>query len=157
MSESFNSNDEKFMNEAIDLAVKAFEAGDVPVGAVVVKDDEIIGRGFNKKEFIKDASAHAEILALQDTAKNTGDWRLNNCTLYSTTEPCIMCAGAILHFRIKEVVFGIREPKFGGVLSNANLFDLDTLNHKVKYRYGLLSGKITDLMQDFFRKIRLGA
>jgi len=152
--EKFYLNDKRFMDEAVKLAFKAFQTGDVPVGAVVVKDDEIIGRGFNKKELTKDASAHAEMLALQEAAKYLGDWRLNLCTLYSTTEPCIMCAGAILHFRISEVVFGVREPKFGGVLSNASLFDLDTLNHRVKYRYGLESEVITKLMKDFFRKIR---
>lgn len=154
MSEEFDVNDKKFMDEAVKLAFEAFQSGDVPVGAVVVKDGEIIGRGFNKKELTKDASAHAEMLALQEAAKYVGDWRLNSCVLYSTTEPCIMCAGAVLHFRINEVVFGVREPKFGGVLSNVNLFDLDTLNHRVKYRYGLESELITKLMKDFFRKIR---
>lgn len=154
MSESFDLNDKRFMDEAVKLAFKAFQTGDVPVGAVVVKDSVIIGRGFNKKELTKDASAHAEMLALQEAAKYLGDWRLNLCTLYSTTEPCIMCAGAVLHFRISEVVFGVREPKFGGVLSNANLFDLNTLNHRVKYRYGLESEVITKLMKDFFRIIR---
>ncbi|MEC9492662.1 nucleoside deaminase [Flexistipes sp.] len=154
MSENFDLNDKKFMDEAVKLAFKAFRSGDVPVGAVVVKEGEIIGRGFNKKELTSDASAHAEMLALQESARYLGDWRLNSCVLYSTTEPCIMCAGAILHFRISEVVFGISEPKFGGVLSNVNLFDLDTLNHSVKYRYGLESETITKLMKDFFRKIR---
>jgi len=154
VSENFDLNDKKFMEEAVKLAFKAFRSGDVPVGAVVVKEGEIIGRGFNKKELTSDASAHAEMLALQEAAKYLGDWRLNSCVLYSTTEPCIMCAGAILHFRISEVVFGVSEPKFGGVLSKVNLFDLDTLNHSVKYRYGLESEIITKLMKDFFRKIR---
>ncbi|TYB33486.1 MAG: nucleoside deaminase [Flexistipes sinusarabici] len=154
MSEKFDVNDKRLMDEAVKLAFEAFQSGDVPVGAVVVKDGEIIGRGSNKKELKKDASAHAEMLALQEAAEYLGDWRLNSCVLYSTTEPCIMCAGAILHFRISEVVFGVMEPKFGGVLSNVNLFDLDTLNHRVKYRYGLESEIITKLMKNFFRKIR---
>jgi len=151
----FSPQDEYFMDKAIEMARKAFKIGDVPVGAVVVYEGEIIGKGFNKKEFSGDASAHAEMLAMQDACKRIGDWRLLGCKLYSTAEPCLMCAGAILHFRLEEVIFGVKEYKFGGVCSKANLFDLNGLNHRVKYRGGLKSEEIATLMQEFFRNIRL--
>jgi len=142
------------MEIALEFAEKAFELGDVPVGAIVVKDEKIIGNGFNLKEKTKDPTMHAEIVAMREAAYSIGDWRLNDCTLYSTLEPCIMCAGAILHFRIKRVVFGVTEPKFGGVITKANLFDIDTLNHKVDYAYGIFEDEIKTLMKNFFRKLR---
>jgi tRNA(adenine34) deaminase len=142
------------MKYTIELAKKAFEKGDVPVGAIVVKNGDIIGEGHNEKEIFKDPTMHAELIALKNAAKYVGDWRLNDCTLYSTLEPCIMCAGAILHFRIQRVVFGVTEPKFGGVVTKAALFDIDTLNHKVRYSVGIFEEEIKELMKRFFKKRR---
>ncbi|MBZ4672592.1 MAG: CMP/dCMP deaminase zinc-binding protein [Deferribacteraceae bacterium] len=139
------------MQIALNYAKKAFDNGDVPVGAIVVKDDKIIGNGFNIKEKTKDPTQHAEIVAMREAANVIGDWRLNDCTLYSTLEPCIMCAGAILHFRINRVVFGVAEPKFGGVITKANLFDINTLNHKVDYAYGIYEEEIKSIMRLFFK------
>lgn len=144
------------MQIALDYAKKAFDNKDVPVGAIVVKNGKVIGNGFNLKEKTKDPTMHAEIVAMREAAVRVGDWRLNDCTLYSTLEPCIMCAGAILHFRIKRVVFGVPEPKFGGVITKANLFDIDTLNHQVDYAYGIYEEDIKSIMQLFFKLRRTG-
>ncbi len=152
---TFNKMEIELMKTAVSMAKTGGIEGDIPVGAVVVnKDYEIIGTGFNKKHLTKDATMHAEIIALKKAAKNMGDWRLNECSIFVTAEPCIMCAGAILHFRIKEVIFGVAEPKFGGVITKANLFDIKDLNHKVTYKYGLMTDEISQMMKDFFRKIR---
>ncbi|MEF3255427.1 MAG: nucleoside deaminase [Deferribacterales bacterium] len=132
----------------------ALKIGDIPIGAVLVKDNNIIGRGYNRKYISKNPLDHAEILALKRGSKKIGDWRLNGTTLYSTMEPCIMCAGAILHYRVSRVVFGCLEPKFGGVISNDRIFDIDTLNHKVEYSYGILEDEIKFLMKSYFREIR---
>ena len=144
-----------FMKLAVNVAKEGGAKGDIPVGAVIVDgNNEIIGSGYNCKYLTKDATMHAEIVALKNAAKKIGDWRLNDCTMYVTAEPCIMCAGAILHFRIKEVIFGVPEPKFGGVITKAKLFDIETLNHKVLYRYGLMEEEIADMMKKFFQKLR---
>ncbi|UOD35915.1 nucleoside deaminase [Deferribacteraceae bacterium V6Fe1] len=142
------------MQIALNYAKRAFENGDVPVGAIVVKSGKIIGNGFNIKEKTKDPTMHAEIVAMREAANCVGDWRLNDCTLYSTLEPCIMCAGAILHFRINRVVFGVQEPKFGGVITKANLFDINTLNHKIDYAYGIYEEEIKSIMRLFFKQRR---
>lgn len=143
-----------FMRKTIDVAKRALKYGDVPIGAIVVLDDKIVSMGYNKKRITKNPLDHAEIIALRRAAKKIGDWRLNDCTLYSTLEPCIMCAGAILHFRIKRVVFGTLEPKFGGVVSNDKIFDIKTLNHRVAYEYGAYEEEIREMMRGFFKKIR---
>ena len=127
---------------------------EVPVGAVIVKDDKVIGAGYNKKETNKSPISHAEIEAIQAACKNTNDWRLNGASLYVTAEPCIMCAGAILHARIDKVYFGVKEPKFGGVVSIANIFDINKMNHRVEYFSGLMSDEINQLMKSFFIKLR---
>lgn len=144
----------KYMQLAYSQAEKAFEIMEVPVGAVIVKDDKVIGAGYNKKETSKNPISHAEIEAIQEACKNIHDWRLNGASLYVTAEPCIMCAGAILHARIDKVYFGVKEPKFGGVVSIANIFDINKMNHRVEYFSGLMSDEITHLMKSFFIKLR---
>ncbi len=152
---TFTDVDMNFMKLAVKVAKEGGEKGDIPVGAIIVSENnEIIAKGYNCKHLTKDATMHAEIVALKKATKKIGDWRLNSCTMYVTAEPCIMCAGAILHFRIKEVIFGVIEPKFGGVITKAQLFDIDTLNHKVLYRYGLMEEEISDMMKRFFQKLR---
>lgn len=143
-----------FMAEAIKVAKKAMKIGDIPIGAIIVKDDTIVGKGYNKKHITKNPMDHAEIIALKKAASTLGDWRLNGCVLYSTMEPCIMCSGAIIHFRISRVVFGCLEPKFGGVVSNDRIFDIPSLNHRVEYSYGLYEQDIKKLMQKFFKELR---
>ena len=140
----------KYMQLAYYQAQKAFDIMEVPVGAVIVKDDKVIGAGYNKKETYKSPISHAEIEAIQAACKNTNDWRLNGASLYVTAEPCIMCAGAILHARIDKVYFGVKEPKFGGVVSIANIFDINKMNHRVEYFSGLMSDEINQLMKSFF-------
>lgn len=144
----------KYMQLAYYQAQKAFDIMEVPVGAVIVKDDKVIGAGYNKKETYKSPISHAEIEAIQVACKNTNDWRLNGASLYVTAEPCIMCAGAILHARIDKVYFGVKEPKFGGVVSIANIFDINKMNHRVEYFSGLMSDEINQLMKSFFIKLR---
>ena len=144
----------KYMQLAYYQAQKAFDIMEVPVGAVIVKDDKVIGAGYNKKETNKSPISHAEIEAIQAACKNTNDWRLNGASLYVTAEPCIMCAGAILHARIDKVYFGVKEPKFGGVVSIANIFDINKMNHRVEYFFGLMSDEINQLMKSFFIKLR---
>ena len=144
----------KYMQLAYYQAQKAFDIKEVPVGAVIVKDDKVIGAGYNKKETNKSPISHAEIEAIQAACKNTNDWRLNGASLYVTAEPCIMCAGAILHARIDKVYFGVKEPKFGGVVSIANIFDINKMNHRVEYFSGLMSDEINQLMKSFFIKLR---
>lgn len=143
-----------FMQQALLQAKIAYDLEEVPVGAVIVQDNKIIGAGFNKKEQLKSPISHAEIEAINSACKYTGDWRLNGASLYVTAEPCIMCTGAILHARIDKVYFGIKEPKFGGVISKDNIFDKNDLNHKVAYEYGILEEEITLLMKSFFKKLR---
>lgn len=150
----FSDTDKKFMQKAIELAKKGASKGDIPVGAVVVKDDEIIGKGYNMKFLTGDPTDHAEMIALKEASNSIGDWRLTECTLYSTAEPCIMCSGAILHYRIKRVIFGVTEPKFGGVITKVKLFDIDSLNHKVDYQYGLFQEEVSLMMKEFFRELR---
>lgn len=144
----------KYMQLAYYQAQKAFDIMEVPVGAVIVKDDKVIGAGYNKKETYKSPISHAEIEAIQAACKNTNDWRLNGASLYVTAEPCIMCAGAILHARIDKVYFGVKEPKFGGVVSIANIFDINKMNHRVEYFSGLMSDEINQFMKSFFIKLR---
>ncbi len=142
-----------YMQKAIEEACKAYDLLEVPVGAVIVKDNTIIGTGYNMKESRKDPVSHAEIEAIHNACKTIGDWRLNNCQLYVTAEPCIMCAGAILHARIEKVYFGVCEPKFGGIISKDNIFNKD-LNHKVEYEFNIMNEEISKLMKDFFQKLR---
>jgi tRNA(adenine34) deaminase len=152
----FSDKDKKFMLEAIAEAEKAESEGEVPIGCVIVSEKgDIIGRGYNRKNQGKSALKHAEIIAIEDASKNSiGDWRLDECSLYVTLEPCLMCAGAILHARIRNVIYGTTEPKFGGVESLARTFDIEGLNHKIDYRGGIFKDEISLMMKDFFKKIR---
>lgn len=147
-------NNEQFMQEALCLADQAEQLGEVPVGAVVVKDNQIIGRGFNQPISSHDPTAHAEIVALRDAAKNIGNYRLVDCDLYVSIEPCAMCAGAIVHARVNKVFFGATEPKAGAVISTQHFFSLSHLNHKVHQQGGILETECREKMATFFKKKR---
>lgn len=142
--------DEGFMAEALRLAREGGALGEVPVGAVVVKDGEIIGRGFNAPISRQDPTAHAEIVALRDAARNLGNYRLPGCDLYVTLEPCVMCAGAIIHARIARVVFGARDPKTGASGSVVNLFGEPRLNFHATVQDGVLAQECGALLTGFF-------
>ena len=142
--------DPKFMQAALELAHEAGSCGEVPVGAVVVKDGAIVGRGFNQPILAHDPSAHAEILALRAAASHLGNYRLPGCELYVTLEPCVMCAGAIMHARIGRVVFGATDPKTGAAGSVVNLFAETRLNHHTEVAGGLLEAECGGLLSSFF-------
>jgi len=146
--------DAEFMAQALDLAAAAAAAGEVPVGAVVVRDGVVIGRGYNRPVGSSDPSAHAEILALRDAAAHAGNYRLNGCELYVTLEPCVMCAGAIMHARIGRLVFGAADPKTGACGSVVNLFADQRLNHHTLVAAGVLAAECGARLQDFFRERR---
>lgn len=146
--------DEKYMKEAIKQAKKAGQAGDVPIGCVIVKDGRIIARGYNKRNAKKTTLAHAELLAIEKASKKLGDWRLEECTMYITLEPCQMCAGAIVQARIPKVVVGAMNKKAGCAGSVLNLFQVDAFNHQVAFEHGVLGEECADLLSDFFRKLR---
>jgi len=140
-----------WMRDAIELAQQAAQQGEVPVGALVVRDNQVIGRGYNCPISARDPTAHAELVALRDAAKNLGNYRLVNCTLYVTIEPCAMCAGAMLHARIQSLVYGAPEPKAGAVSSHLHLLSAPHLNHRVSVLGGVLQDECAGLMSDFFR------
>ena len=145
--------DEKFMDEALVLAKEAFDDGEVPVGCVIVRRGEIVGRGRNRREKDKSALAHAEIEAISEACRNLGGWRLWECTLYVTLEPCPMCAGAIINARIPRVVFGAKDEKYGACGSVCDLFSMD-FNHKPQVTSGVLEEESKALMEAFFRDLR---
>ena len=147
------TQDEKLMLLAIEEAKKAREIDEVPIGAVVVKDGKIVGRGYNRRETGKNALYHAEISAIDDACKKLGGWRLWQCELYVTMEPCPMCAGAIINSRIKRIVYGCSDPKAGSVKSVINLFELP-FNHKPLYEGGILENECSELLSSFFRELR---
>jgi tRNA(adenine34) deaminase len=146
--------DETFMQEALRLAMKARAADEVPVGAVVVRDGKIISRAYNQVELLKDATAHAEMLALTAAEAAVGDWRLTNCDLYVTKEPCPMCAGAIIHTRIRRLIFGCSDTRAGAAGTVMNLLQHDTLNHRCQITSSVLHTECAAVLQDFFRKKR---
>ncbi len=146
--------DDKYMLMAIEEAKIAENNGEVPIGAIIVKNGIVIGRGRNKKEENKNPISHAEIEAIYDACNFVGDWRLNGSVMYVTAEPCIMCAGAIIHARIDKVVFGVLEKKFGGIVSQASIFNIPTLNHKINFSHGIYKNEISDMMKSFFVKLR---
>ena len=150
-------SDAEFMSEALALAIVAGQAGEIPVGAVVVCDGRIIGRGYNAPISSNDPSAHAEIQALRAAALALGNYRLTGCTLYVTLEPCAMCAGAIQHARIAQVVFGAADPKTGACGSVVNLFAEPLLNHHTRIEGGLLAQQCGELLTNFFRERRAAA
>ena len=147
-------SDHYFMGEALRLAMKAFEAEEVPVGAVVVREGRIIARAFNQVELLKDATAHAEMLAITQAEQAVGDWRLNDCTLYITKEPCPMCAGAIVHVRFARVVFGAADAKAGAAGSAMNLLQFPTLNHQCEITSGVREAECRELLRNFFQQQR---
>jgi len=147
-------SDESFMREALRLAKKAFEADEVPVGAVVVRQEKIIARSYNQVELLKDATAHAEMVALTEAEAAVGDWRLLDCDLYVTKEPCPMCAGAIVHTRIRRLIFGCPDPRGGAAGSILNLLQMPGLNHSCDITAGVLQEECAAILQEFFRKKR---
>jgi tRNA(adenine34) deaminase len=146
--------DEHFMREALRLASKALKAEEVPVGAVVVREGKIIGRAHNQVELLKDATAHAEMLALTQAEAAVGDWRLTDCDVYVTKEPCAMCAGALVHTRIRRVIFGCADPAAGAAGSVINLLEMPTLNHRCDVASGVLENECARILRDFFRERR---
>ncbi len=147
-------SDEYFMKQALELARQSAQEGEVPVGAVVVKDGEIVGRGRNRREIQKNALAHAEIEAINDACRNLGGWRLFQCDLYVTLEPCPMCAGAIINSRIKKLVYGASDKKAGSTGSVINLFELP-YNHSPQVVCGVLKEECSQILTDFFKSLRL--
>ena len=139
-----------FMGEALRQAVRAFEAEEVPVGAVIVRENRVIARAFNQVELLKDATAHAEMLALTQAQESLGDWRLNDCTLYVTKEPCAMCAGAIVHTRLALVVYGASDLKGGAAGGALNLLQFPTFNHRCEILSGVRAEECRALLRDFF-------
>ena len=143
-----------FLEEAIKEAEQAAAIGEVPIGAVVVCNGEIVGRGHNLRERDNDPTAHAEICALRDAGKNLGTWRLENCTLYVTMEPCPMCCGALINSRVHTVVFGASEPKCGSAGSQLNLLQFPGFNHNVHFVGPIAQERCSQLMKDFFAQLR---
>jgi tRNA(adenine34) deaminase len=146
--------DERFMAEALELAREAERAGEVPVGAVVVLHGAVIGRGRNAPLELRDPSAHAEMVALREAAAAIGNYRVEEATLYSTLEPCVMCAGALVAARVERLVFGARDLRFGGVRSKFRIADSELLNHRVEIVEGLMGAECAELMQRFFSSRR---
>ena len=147
-------NDERWMQEAITEALRGAELGEVPVGAVVVRDGEIVGRGHNRREVDGDPLAHAEILALGEASRATEGWRLEGCTLYATLEPCAMCAGALVNSRVDRLVYGAADPKAGFCGSLGDLVRDGRLNHRLEVTAGVLEGECGDCLRRFFRDLR---
>jgi len=152
--ETGNPADELFMEEALRAAKRALEAGEVPVGAVVVQDGKIVGRGWNRNLSESDPTAHAEIVALREAGANVGNHRLGQCDLFATIEPCAMCAGAMVHARLRRLVFGADDPKAGAVHSVITVLNHPRLNHQMEVRGGVLAGRCAEMMQEFFRNRR---
>ena len=146
--------DLKYMKQAIRLAKKAAAGGDVPIGCVIVYEGKIIARGYNRRNADKTTLAHAEILAIKKASKVIGDWRLEDCTMYVTLEPCQMCAGAIVQARIPRCVIGCMNPKAGCAGSILNLLDIKEFNHQVEVKRGVLEEECSTLLKDFFAKLR---
>ena len=147
-------SDEYFMGEALRQAQKAYKLEEVPIGAVVVREGRIIARAYNQVELLKDATAHAEMVALTQAEAAMGDWRLTDCDLYVTKEPCAMCAGAMVHTRIRRVIFGCADPGAGAAGSVINLLQMRAFNHRCNIAPGVLQDDCTAILQDFFRHKR---
>lgn len=142
------------MHEALRLAEKARAADEVPVGAVVVRDGRIIARSWNQVELLKDATAHAEMLAITQAEAAVGDWRLSDCDLYVTKEPCVMCAGALVHARVRRVIFGCADEQSGAGGGLLNLLQHKSLNHRCEITSGVLAESCASILRDFFRRRR---
>jgi tRNA(adenine34) deaminase len=148
-------DDDYWMKKAWQLALKAEAIGEVPIGSIIVKDDKIIGRGFNQRESRNDPSAHAEMIAIRQASRKLNAWRLLGTTLYVTLEPCPMCMGAILLARIDRVVFGCFDPKAGAAGSLYNLADDPRFNHRVELSSGVMKQECSEILSNFFRKLRM--
>jgi tRNA(adenine34) deaminase len=148
------STDELFMEEALRAAQRSLEAGEVPVGAVVVRDGKVIGRGSNRNIADSDPAAHAEIIALREAGAALGNHRLEGCDLFVTIEPCAMCAGALVHARLRRLVYGADDPKAGAICSVLQVVNHPSLNHRMEVRSGVLAGRCAELLQSFFRSRR---
>ncbi len=147
--------DEKYMKEALKQADKAYRLGEVPIGCVIVYQDKIIGRGYNKRKTKKTTLAHAELVAIEKASRAMGDWRLEDCTMYITLEPCQMCSGAIVQARIKRVVVGTMNPKAGCAGSILNLLQMEEFNHQVELTTGILEKECQEILQRFFQELRV--
>lgn len=147
-------SDIKYMKEAVRQAKKAYALGEVPIGCVIVHEDKIIGRGYNRRTVDKNPLAHAEISAIRKASKKIGDWRLEECTLYVTLEPCQMCSGAIVQARIPKAVIGCMNPKAGCAGSILNLLNVPEFNHQVDTVYGVLEEECSQMMKNFFKELR---
>ena len=146
---------EKYMKEALKLAKKAYTLGEVPIGCVIVYEDKIIGRGYNRRKTDKNTLSHAEITAINKASKKMGDWRLEGCTLYVTLEPCQMCAGAIVQARIPTVYMGCMNPKAGCAGSILNILNMPEFNHQVEAHSGILEEECSRMLKNFFKELRL--
>ncbi len=148
------TEDEKYMKQAIKLAQKAYDNGDVPIGCVIVHEGKVIARGYNRRNKDGQVLAHAELMAIRKASKVLGDWRLEECTMYVTLEPCQMCAGAIVQARIPKVVMGCMNPKAGCAGSILNLLDIKEFNHQVETVKGVLETECSELLKTFFKQLR---
>lgn len=148
------SEDEKYMREAIRQAKKAYALGEVPIGCVIVHDGKVIGRGYNRRNTDKSTLSHAEITAIRKASKVIGDWRLEECTLYVTLEPCQMCAGAIVQARIPKVVMACMNPKAGCAGSVLNILDVPQFNHQVEVVRGIMEEECAQMLRNFFKELR---
>jgi tRNA(adenine34) deaminase len=148
------ASDELWMEEALRCAQRALELGEVPIGAVVICDRKIVGRGWNRNISDSDPTAHAEIVALRETGATVGNHRLIDCELFVTIEPCVMCAGAMVHARIRRLVYGAEDPKAGAVHSAMQVLNHPRLNHSMDVRGGVLAGRSAELLHTFFKKRR---
>jgi len=148
------NQDERYMKEAIKQAKKAYKIGEVPIGCVIVYQDQIIGRGYNRRTIDKNTLAHAEMIAIKRASKWMDDWRLEDCTMYVTLEPCQMCSGAIVQSRMKKVVIGCMNPKAGCAGSILNLLQVEAFNHQVEMEVGVLGEECSNLMTNFFKELR---
>lgn len=151
---SIEASDELWMDEALRCARRALEAGEVPVGAVVISQGKIIGRGWNQNIHSSDPTAHAEMIALREAGETLGDHRQGGCELFVTIEPCAMCAGAMVHARIRRLVYGAEDPKAGAVYSVMQVLNHPQLNHRIEVHRGVLAGRSAELLQSFFRRRR---
>ena len=149
-----NKRDEQYMRQAIEAAKIAQENGDVPIGAVVVYENQVIGRAYNQREQLKDPTAHAEIIALTQAAAFIESWRLHGCTMFATLEPCAMCAGALVLGRLDRLVYGCNDPKAGACGSLYNIVQDERLNHRLEITSGVLADECAKLLQDFFERRR---
>jgi tRNA(adenine34) deaminase len=153
---SIEQRDRRFMRLALDEARDAASVGEVPVGSVVVQDGEPVARGFNRRESWQDPAAHAEMIAMRRAARQTGSWRLEDCTVYVTLEPCPMCAGMLVNARVPRLVFGARDPKAGAVRTLYEIVEDDRLNHRVEVVDGVLDDACGEVLETFFRYVREG-